>query len=297
MLSLVVNAQNFGKVNLGLVMPEEVDDINSQQLSKLQTKIEAICARNEIANGYISDGFIIYPIIEVGDFDIIEGGVQIVYSTNLSLTLIVKQMNGVGINSMSKSYKGNGYSKEKAVSNAISSLSIQDGAYKQFLGKSRDLITNYYETHCNELIRQAKILANESKCEKAVAMLSAIPENIPSYSKVSRALKDVHVTYINSNCKNNISKAKAAMASNDYKKAAGILSLIPSSSPCYSEVEKMLGEMKASLDEKQKQEWDFQIRQYEDNKEKERLIIEANKEIAKSYYENQPRINYIRIVK
>lgn len=294
---LVVNSQDFGKVNLGLIMPETADNISAIQLSKLQTKIEAICARNEVSNNYITDGFVIYPILEVGDFEVVEGGMQTIYSTTFSLTLIIKQINGVGINSMSKSYKGNGYSKEQAVSDAISNLSIQDGVYKQFIEQSRDLIVNYYETHCNEIVKRAEALANDNKYEQAIALLYAIPEIIPSYSTVRQASNEIYISYASYNCKKNISKAKEAITIQDYEKAASILSSISSKSSCYAEAEKMIDEIKSTLDKKQQQEWEFHMRQYDDDREKERLIIEANKEIAKSYYDNQPKINYTQIIK
>lgn len=294
--SSVICAQDLGKVNLCVVMPERVDNIDAQQLSKLQTKIEAICARNEVGVGYVSDGFVIYPVIEIGNFDVVEGGMQTIYTTNLSITLIVKQLNGVGINSVVKTYKGNGYSKEKAVSSAISGISIQDGSYKQFIGKSRELIINYYETHCDDIIKQAKSLAVANKYEKAIAMLSAIPESIPSYPKVQKESKDVYLAYINNNCDKNIQKAKTLVAMRDFKKAANILSSINPKSLCYPEVESLLNEIKTSLDEKQKHEMDIQMQKYKDGVELEHSIIEANKEIAKSYYENQPQINYVQVI-
>ena len=295
-ISSIICAQDIGKVNLYVVMPEKVDNIEASQLSKLHTKIEAICAKNEVAVGYISDGFVIYPVIEVGDFDVVEGGMQTIYSTNLTITLIVKQLNGVGINSVVKTYKGNGYSKEKAVSNAISGISVQDGSYKQFIGKSRELIINYYETHCDEIIKQAQSLTAANKYEKAIATLSAVPESIPSYPKVTKASKEMYLAYINNNCDKSIQKAKASLAMRDYKNAANILSSINPKSSCYPEVESLLNEIKTGLDEKQKQEMELQMQKYKDGVELERSIIEANKEIAKSYYENQPQINYVQVI-
>lgn len=295
-ISSIICAQDLGKVNLYVVMPEKVDNIEASQLSKLHTKIEAICAKNEVAVGYISDGFVIYPIIEVGDFDVVEGGMQTIYSTNLTITLIVKQLNGVGINSVVKTYKGNGYSKEKAISNAISGISVQDGSYKQFIGKSRELIINYYEAHCDEIIKQAQSLTAANKYEKAIATLSAVPESIPSYPKVTKASKEMYLAYINNNCDKSIQKAKASLAMRDYKNAANILSSINPKSSCYPEVESLLNEIKTSLDEKQKQEMELQMQKYKDGVELERSIIEANKEIAKSYYENQPLINYVQVI-
>lgn len=295
-ISSVICAQDLGKVNLYVVMPEKVDNIEASQLAKLHTKIEAICAKNEVAVGYISDGFVIYPVVEVGDFDVVEGGMQTIYSTNLTITLIVKQLNGVGINSVVKTYKGNGYSREKAVTNAISGISVQDGSYKQFIVKSRELIINYYETHCDEIIKRAKSLTDANKYEKAIAMLSAVPEIIPSYPKVTKASKELYLAYINNNCDKSIQKAKASLAMRDFKKASNILSSINPKSLCYPEVESLLNEIKTSLDEKQKQEMELQLQKYKDGVELERSIIEANKEIAKSYYENQPQINYVQVI-
>jgi chaperonin cofactor prefoldin len=80
-------------------------------------------------------------------------------------------------------------------------------------------------------------------------------------------------------CSQNLTKAKASIAINNYSEALEALEIIDPSSSCYSEVEKLIAQISSKVDRKEKQEVEL---------EKQR--IDAIKEIGKAYYSNSIKL-------
>ncbi len=121
-----IKAQNANAdVNIGVVCPEQMDDLSAASLQRLRHKIEQIATVNGIAT--YSDGtFILYPTFDPFDVRTVESGMKNIIVANTKLILSVIQVStGMKVNSVSVSLSGSGFNKSEAVANAISKIDTQ----------------------------------------------------------------------------------------------------------------------------------------------------------------------------
>ena len=63
-VNIVCSQEETSTIYLGVFVPEQMEDLNPSQLSKINTKIEQLCSKSGISSGYTLDGFSIYPIFD-----------------------------------------------------------------------------------------------------------------------------------------------------------------------------------------------------------------------------------------
>jgi hypothetical protein len=104
--------------------------------------------------------------------------------------------------------------------------------------------------------------------------------------------------YQTQKCSELIQKAKTTLASNDFVGALDILADIDPSATCFKEAQTIAKTAEAKVTAEEKKQWDFQMKQYNDEVSLEKQRINAIKDIAVSYYKSQPTtVSYNYIVK
>ena len=86
-----------------------------------------------------------------------------------------------------------------------------------------------------------------------------------------------------------LGKAQAAWATRDAKAAADALTYVPTDGACVPDAEKLKKEIAAKLDAKERQEWEFKMRQYEDQQaaREERAAQASNQGYNSGYNQQQ----------
>ena len=262
-------------------MPNSSSDFSQEQIQKLESKIiQIINNSNDVMVGYSND-FIVYPIVSIEETNIVEGGLQNLTVTSIDLSLFVKQVStNVVYNSISKRIKGSGNNKSQSITNAFSQIKTNEESYKQFLSTSKTKITKYYTDNCKKIIQNAENLATKQDYEQSLGIFQSIPNSIENcYNEAQSKSIEIYKKYQSILCSKNLTKAKAAIAINDFPNALETLEQIDPSSSCYNEVKKLITQISQKVDRKEKQELDL---------EKQR--INAIKEIGKAYYSNTIRL-------
>ncbi|MCQ2271700.1 MAG: hypothetical protein MJZ72_02785 [Bacteroidales bacterium] len=290
-------AQNIGEINIGVVVPEQTNELDASQMSKIKTKLERICTQNGIETGVSPQGFVLYPIIELYETEVIEGGMQSLYSVKIEFSLFVKQLNGATVGSISKKYKGAGDTKEKAIVNAIANISTSDTIFKSFMANSKQNILNYYQTYCKQIISDAQMLAKQEYYEESLAILLSIPTVVPCYNNVLEVVDDIYSSYQAQQCNNLLQKARASYSVQKYYEAAEYLGNINPPMFCYEEAQKLLTDIQNKFSEKEKRDWDFKMQQHNDEISLQKRSIDAAKEVAKAYCSQKINVNYQQIIK
>jgi Na+/phosphate symporter len=100
-------------------------------------------------------------------------------------------------------------------------------------------------------------------------------------------------------CEKAFNKAKtiwfSSLDKEGAKKAGELLSRIHPSSKCIDDANKLISEIDEKLKEDEKKEWEFMIRQYEDNLAREQELLEMRKkQNARNFQLQQQRINTYR---
>lgn len=276
-------------LTMGLIMPEPSIEFSQEQVERLNSKIiQIVNSSNEVMIGYTND-LVIYPILSVEQTNVIEGGLQNITATTLELSLIVKQIGtNVIYNSYSRKLKGSGNTRMQSITNAINQIKISEEGYKQFLKVSKANVEKYYSENCKNLIQLSDNLLAKQDYEQSISLLQSIPQaSADCYNQAQSKSIEAYKKYQSILCTKNLTKAKAAIAANNFSEAIGSLEAIDPASTCYAEVKKLIDQISQKVEKKNQQELDL-----------EKLRINAVKEIAKAYYSNKIRlIKYSTLVR
>ena len=84
---------DIGKISLSVVFPENLEGLDSSQLSKIETKVTTLVTSVGLASSGYDTNFVIYPKLSINDSDKVEGGMQNIYVVTCELSLFIKQLN------------------------------------------------------------------------------------------------------------------------------------------------------------------------------------------------------------
>ncbi|HET9058094.1 MAG TPA: hypothetical protein VFN30_14715 [Chitinophagaceae bacterium] len=287
LLCFCINAINAQSQNatltFGVVMPDPSNELSQEQIQKLTSKITQIINNsNEVTVGYTND-IVVYPIITIDETNVVEGGLQNITVTTMEFSLFIKQVStNLVYNFISKKIKGSGNNKSQAITNAFSQIKPTEEFYRQFILTSKSKILKYYTDNCKTIIKSADNLSAKQEYEQSISLLQLIPiVSTDCYDEAQKKSIEIYKKYQSVLCSKNITKAKAAIAINDYATALEALNVIDPTSTCYPEVQKLIAQISSKVDKKEQQELDLKKRR-----------INAIKEIGKTYY-----LNIIKVVK
>ena len=292
---------DIGKISLSVVFPENLEGLDSSQLSKIETKVTTLVTSVGLASSGYDTNFVIYPKLSINDSDKVEGGMQNIYVVTCELSLFIKQLNNnIIYSSISIPIKGYGKDKKAAVSDAINKLSVSNKEAKEFIETGKQKIIDYYNLKCQDIITKSESLAKMQDYEGAIGLLMTVPEEVSCYSKIQQKTIETYKAYQNQKCSTQLQEAKTTLAKNYYKDALDILSQIDPSTKCYKEAEALIKKAEEKVDAKAKTQFAVRMKMYNDSIALEKQRIQAAKEIAVEYYRNQPKPasnNYLMIIK
>lgn len=284
-------------VNIGIVCPEQMDNLSPAGLARLRHKIEQIATLNGVAT--YSDGtFVMYPVLNLFEVRTVESGMKNITVAKAEMILSIIQVStGMKINSVSTPLSGSGFNSSEALTNALSGIDTKSSVYEKFLSESKGRIYSYYETNCSKLLQKAEALAAKQQYEAALAELVCYPASLPSYAKVIPVMTGIYKHYQNALCEQLIQEAKGCIALKDYSGAVQYLAKIDPESQCKTDCSLLLEAIKQQVDKEEAEAIDRQFRVFDSLVGLEKQRIAAIRDFAKAYYSNQPTIHYTQIVK
>lgn len=297
LLCISVHAQHNNDITIGVIVPEQQEEIDISTFRLLATRMNAMMGTNGISS-QANGTFVMYPVVNIIDQKLVEGGLRNITMVELELSLFVKQIiTHTLFGNCSKKLKGNGRNLSDAIRNAFSTINIEDNVYSQFLGQTKEKIADYYLANKANLLNQANHLAASQQYEQALALLMTFPQNLKGADEMQTAAIDIYKKYQNRVCVQLILKAEAAISLQDYEKAASILATVDAEATCYSNALMLIKKIEESIraDQKTAQEQEDKLLNRMINLEKKR--IDAIKEIAIAYFSNLPEVSYTQIVK
>jgi len=295
-----LKADDIGKIILHLYVPDKV-------ILTKDAKESLVMALNRIANnkGIISSEansrFIITASVSIATKDIIAGPPQLI-AESIELNLFIGDaIKNIIFSNTQIILKGVGTNENKALINAMNAVNPKSSLIESFLEDSKNKIISYYNTHCDQMIKQANLLAKQEKFNEAIYSLSMVPDACTDcYSKSLNAISNIYQRKVNAECKVKFNKAKAIWASGENsanaEKAGNIISTISPMSSCQQEVSSFITEINNKLKADEQAKWQFKMKQYADNIAMEKENIKNAAEQAKrddEYREKQAARNAI----
>lgn len=295
------NTSELNKIALSVVMPDNVEGLDENNISKLETKIiQIVNSTGLAANGY-NNNFVIYPKFAIYDTNIVETGLQNVTIINCELSIFIKQVdNNVIYSSINKSIKGSGKDKQSALANAIIKINTNDNEFKSFIEKGKTRIIQYYDSNCNDFIIRADAIAKQQDFEQSIALLSSIPSEVACFYKVQNKIIEIYKTFQSYRCSSLLQQAKTDIARNEYNSSLMALSQIDPSTKCGAEAKMLIGKIEGKIDAENKQQWQATMLIYKDAVQLEKQRINAVRDIAVEYAKNQPKPpsnNYLLLIR
>lgn len=276
---------------LTVIVPESSTYLSNTQLQKLQTKMTQLVNANGMAAVDYSTNFVIYPVVNIEDESVVEGGMQNIYVATLDVVFNIKQLdNNLMFGSWAKSIKGSGKNKDLAISNAISQLQANDVDFKKFITDGKKKLVDYYVTNCSKIIDKADFAAQNSRYDEAISLLYAVPQEAQScYKTAQTKALTYYKKYQAKICGQKIQDAKIELAANNYIGVLNTLRYVDIESPCGKDVQSLMAQAASKVDAEEKKQFDVCMMVYKDAVALEKLRINAVKEIGKAYYSNQPK--------
>jgi len=290
-LGLNLNAQNsqgktddLGRIALAAIVPDQAEGIPQSARQLLANKMEQIAVQNGLGAAASNPRFCIVPVVNVLSKEITPTAPPM-QALNLDVTFYIVDAASQTIFSQTNiQVKGVGQTEDKAYIQALKNVNVKAGQFKGFVEKGKEKILEYYNSQCDVVLKGAQALAGQKKYEESLFTLLSVPDVCRECFDKSMDLSvDIYKQYANYKCTEYMSGAKAAWANMNADKAAEFLGKITPDMECYEQAVKLADEITQKQLADGANVWQFKMKQYDDSVEKEKLMIQAGKEVAISW--------------
>lgn len=288
-------SDDLGRIVISSYIPEQVEGISDITMQFLTNKLDQIITNAGLSGG--DSRFIITPSISVLNKEVTSTA-----PTMIALTLNISFYIGDGIDgtkfsSYTTTVKGVGLNETKAYISAIKNVKINDPGYVSFINKGKTKIIEYYNSKCDFLIKQAQSIASSDRYDEAIYRLVQVPDVCKDcYNKAMDAVSPIYKAKIDKECKLLLTKANILWAASQDLNAASsisdILNQLDPNSSCYPEVQKLVAEVSKRVNDLEQREWNFKLKEQQDNIDLRKASIQASRDIGVAYGNNQPKNTY-----
>lgn len=324
---ILVQAQDrlddVGRITIHAYVPEN-EDLPYEAHKLLTTKLLQIITANGIADNENFVRFVLTAKINVISKDIVAGPPQRI-SQKLDITLMLGDIEEDKVYSqLTISAIGVGQSYEKSFISAFKNINPKSTAITAFIREGKEKVLGYYQTHCEDLITEAKKQASLQNYEDALMLLASIPDVCTDcFEEAARIAAPIYTDMVEARGAEFLNQARAVWAKNPTREGAReatrLLSQINFAASCQPQATSLMREITAKMNEIDRREWEHQmqvyqdgierekrqwaqhVREYEDRVQTQRMYLKAARDVAITYAKNQPKVvtrivNYNRII-
>lgn len=222
----------------------------------------------------------------------------VIYIYDLEVNLYIGDgIDGTLFSSCSLEVKAAGDSKEKAYMAALKKIKASDPQYQAFIEEGKKRIVDYYTAKCDFIITKAQTKAKNQDFDAAIAELMQVPDVCKEcYDKCMAAAQPIYQEKINQEGAKLLAEARGVWSAGQdvaaAEAAAAILAQVNPQSSAFAGAESLNAEMAKRVKELDKREWDFMLKQQQDEVDLEKASIKAIRDIGVAYGENQQPTTY-----
>lgn len=222
----------------------------------------------------------------------------VIYIYNLEVNLYIGDgIDGTLFSSCSLEVKAAGDSKDKAYMAALKKIKASDPQYQTFINEGKKKIVDYYTAKCDFIITKAQTKAKNQDFDAAIAELMQVPDVCKEcYDKCMAAAQPIYQEKINQEGAKLLAEARGVWSAGQdvaaAEAAAAILAQVNPQSSAFAGAESLNAEMAKRVKELDKREWDFMLKQQQDEVDLEKASIKAIRDIGVAYGENQQPTTY-----
>ena len=222
----------------------------------------------------------------------------VIYIYDLEVNLYIGDgIDGTLFSSCSLEVKAAGDSKDKAYMAALKKIKASDPQYQTFINEGKKKIVDYYTAKCDFIITKAQTKAKNQDFDAAIAELMQVPDVCKEcYDKCMAAAQPIYQEKINQDGAKLLAEARGVWSAGQdvaaAEAAAAILAQVNPQSSAFAGAESLNAEMAKRVKELDKREWDFMLKQQQDEVDLEKASIKAIRDIGVAYGENQQPTTY-----
>lgn len=304
-LPMTINAQETttGSISIRAIVADE--DIPATATKNIETKLQRALAANGIGDMDYTQRFVLTAKVDVTSNDVVPSNPPRV-SKKMDITLIVGDVIENKIyETCTLTAAGIGTNDDKAFVSAFSRINPNNEELQSMLERAKSEIIGYYTANCSGIIANAKSLSGQQKYDEAIARLMSVPDVCTEcYKKCQNEAVEIYRKKLDNESSALLNDAKNEwMHSKDAASAARVAEIIGGIDPDwsgYSAVTALRNEISAKLSADEKREWEFKMKQYEDEQalkvrkqkdatEMQRDLIGVCREIGVAWGKGQPQ--------
>jgi len=287
----LIAKDDIEKVSIN-IMPLECKDMSQEAAQYLASKMQQLATANDMVDNGYNKRFVFTAKVNTLSKDITSSTpIRVLQSLEI-VFLIGDVIENKLFDTTSITVSGIGENETKSFISAFQKINTRDKKLSSFIEQAKLRIINYYISNCNDFITQASTLAALQEYDKAIHTLISVP-NVCSecYERCQKKATTIYIQKINDEGLALFNMAQAAWAkdptNNGAFHALEFTSQINSQASCYSQVIALHESIYKKLDENEKRNWKFQMKQYENNQKLKLKIVEACRAIGVAYGKNQ----------
>ncbi|MEJ6776572.1 MAG: hypothetical protein QNK85_04530 [Crocinitomicaceae bacterium] len=302
-ISTNINAQNkkgksddLGRIVLNSYIAPQAEAIPSHAKRMLLNKLSQVTSYNGMGGSSLNPRFILTPNITVLTKDITPTAPPM-HALTLEVTFYIGDgIDGKLFANSSLQIKGVGQNENKAYIAALKRINPKNPALKDLIVEGKEKIIEFYNSQCDFFIKEAKTLEGQNKFEAAILKLTSVPDVCKEcYDKCMDAVAPIYQKQIDRECKMKLAEAKNAWSTGQdaagADNASEYLAGIDPNASCFGEVKKLTSQIAARIKALDQREWNFKLKQQQDDVNIQKATIKAARDIGVAYGNNQPDVN------
>ncbi len=240
------------------MVPDEIE-LNEGSKNVLQQKLLQMTTLNGF--GSYSNDFILTANIIPLSKNVIPGTPSQV-SVHLEVSIyVVGVAEQVVLDEYSLEVKALAKTDNQAMAKAIKQINPRKSEVRAFMSTAREKIEKYYIERTPALIAKAQMLADREEYEKALAVLSSVPESVSEYLTVVDMMTSIHQQMIDKEATRLIQFAKNNIIKKNYSEALDDLFLVDPMSSKAPEAQDIINQIKAQIEENDRLAYEAKLRE------------------------------------
>jgi len=272
---------DMGRVAIAAYIPDQAEGIPTSAQQLLLSKMQQIAVQNGMGGSGSNPRFFMVPMVNVLTKEITPTAPPMHALTLEVVFYIVDASSQTIFSQTSITVKAVGANEDKAYIAGLKNLNVKAGQFKGFVETGKAKIIEYYNSQCDVIMKGASALAGQKKYEEALFVLFSVPDVCREcFDKCMDLSVEIYKQYANYKCTEYMSGAKAAWAAMNADKAAEFLGKITPDMECYPQAVELTEQITQKMLADGANVWTFKMKQFDANVDKEKLLIEAGKEVA-----------------
>jgi len=294
------NSNNGNVISINAIIVD--DNIPLEAQKNLLTKMQKAITMNGMGDNGYTERFVMTAKIDIIQKDIVPTTPARI-SEKLEVTFLVGDvLDNKLYESCSITVAGIGINENKALITAFQKIKANNSTIQEMLTKAKADILDYYTNHCTEIIQKAIGKSNTGNIDEAISDLIAVPNVCEEcFERCQQVGLSIYQSKLKNETTELLHQAKVEWMKNPTPSGAKVVAdIISNANPLasnYKDIVSFQQEISKKLSDDEKREWNFKMKQYEDNVTMKRDLIKSCRDIGVAWAKNQPKTIYHTIVR